>query len=173
VSIRVRIGDLGETKAAAIVRAVRSDGEAITAIGRRLEMLAGPTMSKRLQGIGDLPVGGAVLTPGGELPADFVIHAVLQSSEEPVTPHTVQRALLNALRRARDFGLTTVALPPLGTGAGNLDAEDAAQLIVDVLRDHLQDPGEPRSFEIVVESAYEEELYARAVASDDLAEDVR
>ena len=170
--IRVRVGDLGEAKAAAVVRAVRSDGEAITAVGRRLETLAGPTVSKRLQSLGDLPVGGAVITPGGDLPAGFIVHAVLQSAEEPVTAHTVQRALVNALRRAHDFGLESVALPPLGTGAGNLDAEDAAQLIVDVLRDHLQTPGDPRSFEIVVESAYEEELYTRAVSSDDVAEDV-
>jgi O-acetyl-ADP-ribose deacetylase (regulator of RNase III) len=167
--IRVRTGDLGDVKAAAVVRAVRSDGEAITAVGRRLGVLAGPAVAKRLGGLGDLPVGGAVITPGGDLPADFIIHAVLQSAEEPVTGHTLQRALVNALRRAHDFGLASVALPPLGTGAGNLDAEDAAQLIVDVLRDHLQNPGDPRSFEIVVESAYEEELYARAVSSDDSA----
>ena len=170
--IHVRVGDLGEAKAAAVVRAVRSDGEAITAVGRRLEMLAGPTVTKRLQSLGDLPVGGAVITPAGDLPADFIIHAVLQSAEEPVTAHNVQRALVNAIRRAHDFGLESVALPPLGTGAGNLDAEDAAQLIVDVLRDHLQNPLEPRSFEIVVESPYEEELYARAISSDDLAGDV-
>ena len=171
-TIQVRIGDLAEAKVAAVVRAVRSDGEAITAVGRRLELVAGPAVTQRMQALGDLPVGGAVITPGGELPADFIVHAVLQSAEEPVTAHTVQRALVNALRRAHDFGLTSVALPPLGTGAGNLDAEDAAQLIVDVIRDHLGSPGEPRSFEIVVESSYEQELYERAVSSDDLAEDV-
>jgi O-acetyl-ADP-ribose deacetylase len=172
LSIRVRVGDLGEAKTNAVVRAVRSDGEAITAVGRRLEVLAGPSVTQRLQALGDLPVGGAVITPGGDLPADFIIHAVLQSAEEPVTAHTVQRALVNALRRAHDFGLASVALPPLGTGAGNLDAEDAAQLIVDVIRDHLQTPVDPRAFEIVVESTYEQELYQRAVSSDDLAEDV-
>jgi O-acetyl-ADP-ribose deacetylase (regulator of RNase III) len=167
--VSVRVGDLGQSSAAAVVRAIRSDGDAITAVGRRLEVLAGPTLTRRLQALGDLPVGGAVITPAGDLPAQFIIHAVLQSAEEPVTSQTVQRALVNVLRRARDLGLESVAFPPIGSGAGNLDAEDAARLLVEVLRDHLQDGGVPRSFEIFVESAYEEELYAREVSAWDLA----
>ena len=168
--LRVRIGDLGESDAAAVVRPIRSDGEAITAIGRRLEMLAGPTVSERLQGLGDLPVGGAVITPAGDLPAQFIIHAVLQSAEEPVSPPIVQRALVNVLRRARDLGLASVALPPMGAGAGHLDAEQAAHLMVEVLSDHLRGREAPQSIEIVVESAYEEELYAREARVHDGAD---
>lgn len=167
--IRVRVGELGEPGVDAVVRPVRSDGEAITAAGRRLELLAGPTLAARLQGLGDLPVGGAVITPGGALPVPFVIHAVVQSSDEPVSAPGVQRALVNALRRARDLGLASVAFPPVGTGAGNLDADVAARLLVEVLRDHLQDGAAPLSFEILVESAYEEELFAREVAAEDHA----
>lgn len=168
--LRVRIGDLGESDAAAVVRPVRSDGEAITAVGRRLEMLAGPGVSQRLQGLGDLPVGGAVITPAGDLPAQFIIHAVLQSSEEPVSAPIVQRALLNVLRRARDLGLGSLALPPMGTGAGNLEPEQAAHLLVEVLRNHLSEREEPQSLEILVESAYEEELYAREARAHDGAD---
>ena len=172
MSLTVRIGDLGTTQADAVVRGIRSDGAAITAAGRRIEVLAGPTVTKRLLGLGELPVGGAVITPAGDLAADFIIHAVLQSAEEPVTTHTVQRALVNALRRARDLGLESVALPPLGTGAGNLDVEESAQIVVEVLRDHLRGVGTPRSFEVLVESAYEEELFLRELATGNSAEGV-
>ena len=168
--IRVRVGDLAVALVDAVVRPMRSDGEAVTAVGRRLEVQAGASLSDRLQGMGDLPVGGAVITPGGALPAPFIIHVVVQSSEEPVTSHGVQRALLNGLRRARDLGLGSVAFPPVGVGAGNLEVEEAAHLLVEVLRDHLRDGEQPLDFEILVESSYEAELFLREVSARDPAE---
>jgi O-acetyl-ADP-ribose deacetylase (regulator of RNase III) len=161
--LAVRVGELGKSDAAAVVRAVRADGEAITAAGRRLELLAGSSVSQRLQGLGDLPVGGAVITPAGDLPSQFIIHAVLQSVEDPVTSVTVRRALVNVLRRARDLGIASLALPLLGAGAGNLDAEEAARLLVEALREHIGQGEAPISFEIVVENAYEEGLFAHEI----------
>jgi O-acetyl-ADP-ribose deacetylase (regulator of RNase III) len=171
VTLRVRIGELGESDADAVVRPIGSDGEAITAVGRRLEMRAGPRVAERLRGLGDLPIGGAVITPADALPAQFIIHAVLQSSEEPVSAVSVRRALVNALRRARDLGLGSLALPPMGTGAGNLQAEDAAHLMVDVLQGHLRDGEAPGRLEILVESTYEEELFTRELAARNPAGD--
>jgi O-acetyl-ADP-ribose deacetylase (regulator of RNase III) len=171
--LAVRVGDLSESAADAVVRPVRSDGEAITAAGRRLGLAAGELVMQRLQGLGDLPVGGAVITPGGSLPAQFIIHAVLQSVEDPVSAVTVRRALLNVLRRARDLGLSSLALPLLGTGAGNLEAEEAARLLLEALRDHLAHGEDPRSFEVVVDNAYEEGLFAREVAVRGSAGDAR
>jgi O-acetyl-ADP-ribose deacetylase (regulator of RNase III) len=133
--VTVRVGELGTSMAAAVVRPVRTDGEGISAGGRRLERLAGPQVAERLQGLGDLPVGGAVLTPAGDLPAEFIIHAVLQSVEEQVSTATVRRALANVMRRARDLGLESLSIPLLGTGAGNLDADEAARLLVDALKE--------------------------------------
>lgn len=170
--IRVRVGDLGEVTSDAVVRPIRSDGEAITAVGRRIEVQAGPTVAQRLQGLGELPVGGAVITPGGESPCSFIIHVVVQSADEPVSAIGVQRGLVNALRRARDLGLDSVAFPPVGTGAGNLEAEEAAHILVEVLRDHLRDGDAPRDFEIIVESDYEEQLLLREVAALGTAGDV-
>jgi O-acetyl-ADP-ribose deacetylase (regulator of RNase III) len=122
-------------------------------------------VAERLQGLGDLPVGGAVITPAGDLPAEYIIHAVLQSVEEQVSTTTVRRALANVLRRARDLGLESVSIPPLGTGAGNLDADEAARLLVDALKEHFGHGEDPRSVEILVDNAYEEDLIARLVAA--------
>lgn len=163
--IRVVVGDLAGTEGVeAVVRPVRSDGEAVSAAGRRVELAAGPGVAQRLQALGELPVGGAVITPGGGLPASFLIHAVVQSAEEAVSRLGVQRALVNAVRRAQDWGVTSLAVPPIGTGAGNLDVEEAAEILVEVLQDHLRDGADPRELTIVVEGAYEEDVYARALA---------
>lgn len=171
--VAVRVGDLGKSMSEGVVRAVRADGEAITAAGRRLGMLAGPSVAERLQGLGDLPVGGAVITPAGELPAEFIIHAVLQSIEEPVSTKTVRRALVNVLRRARDVGLESLSIPLLGLGAGNLDADEAARLLAEALKDHMRHGEDPKRIEILVDNVYEEELFTRQLAAQASAGDVR
>lgn len=162
--IRVRVGELAGTGLEAVVRPMRSGGEAVSAAGRRLEVAAGAAVGERLRALGDLPVGGAVITPGGDLPVPFIIHVVVQGLDEGVSSTGVRRALVNALRRAREWGIRSLALPPLGTGAGNLDVEEAAGILVDVLRDHARETGDPGELEVVVETGYEEEVFRRTLS---------
>lgn len=146
-----------------IVRAARSDGASITPVARRIETLAGPDPLRRLEAMGELPVGSAVLTPGGALPVRFLLHVVLQSPQMPVTPTVVHRATANLLARAVDFGMTEVALPPLGTHAGNLEAEESAEAMAAAIAEHrARQPGPP-SIVVVVESTYELDVFERAL----------
>jgi O-acetyl-ADP-ribose deacetylase (regulator of RNase III) len=52
-----------------------------------------------------------------------------------------------------------VTLPPLGTGAGNLSVEDAAQVMVDVLARHLAVASYPSDVTIVVESEHDKQVF--------------
>jgi O-acetyl-ADP-ribose deacetylase (regulator of RNase III) len=162
--IEVRREDLSTTTLEAVVRPIRSDGEAVNQIGRRLEIAAGPELAERLRELGEFPVGGAVLTPAGNLSTSFVIHVVVQSPDEPVTPSGVRRGLVNALRRASELGIASLALPPVGMGPGNLDAEDAARILNEVLTEHHEGGENPRELLIVVESEYEEEVFGRLIS---------
>ena len=164
--ISVRLGRLEEIPAEALICPVRSDFSAVTSAGRRIEVGAGAKVQERLRGMGELPVGGAVVTPGGDLAARFIIHAVIESPEEPPTAMGIQRALLNALRRAREWEVASVALPPVGLGVGTLEAEDAAHLLVEMLHDHLAEGGAPAEVLIVVEHAFEEDLFRRLLAEE-------
>lgn len=163
--IRIVRGNLAEVPAEACIRPMRADGESVSAVGQRLEAAAGPAVMARIQGQGDSPVGTAILTPSGGLPGDFLVHVVLQSAEEPATAAVIRRGLVNALRRAADFGIETVALPPLGLGAGNLEAEESAKVVVEVIRDHVSEGRPPLAFHIVVESEFEESVFASLVAA--------
>ena len=109
-------------------------------------------------------MGGAVLTPGGALSASFLIHVVVQSPDEPVTASGIRRGLLNALRRASEFGIASLAFPPVGVGPGNLDVEDAARILQEVLSEHHEGGENPRELLIVVESEYEEEVFGRLIS---------
>ena len=123
--IHVRRDDLVTADVECVLRSVGSNLEPLTAIGREVGVAAGEALLERLRQMGDLPVGGAVITPAGNLSASFIVHVSLQSHEEPVSAAGVRRGLLNGLRHACRMGVETLALPPLGTGAGNFDAEFA------------------------------------------------
>src|SRR5690606_32477277 len=104
---------------------------------RKLEIAAGEGPAEQCRRLGDLPVGSAVITPAGDLPAQFLIHAIVRSLDEPVTGSGVKRALQNGLRRLAEWGIQRVAMAPLGIGAGNLEADEAASVMIPVLLEHV------------------------------------
>jgi O-acetyl-ADP-ribose deacetylase (regulator of RNase III) len=163
--INVAVEPLASQALEGVVRPVRSDGAPLTAEARDVLLAAGPAVVERLDQMGYLPVGGAFVTPGGRLPASFIIHVVTASEDEPETDLTVQKALRNGLRRAAEWGMASLALPPLGLGVGRLEVEDAARAMVEILIDHLDEGQPPADFTIVAGSEYEAELFRRLVAS--------
>ena len=156
-------GELAGQATDAVVRPVRSDLAPVTHASRMLEQRAGEAFCEQLARLGPLPLGGAVITPSGDLPAGFVIHVVVMSEEEPQTPISVQRALRNGLRRAVDLGLDSLALPPLGLGVGNIEPEDSARALVEILFAHLDEGAAPLELTIVAATPFEADLLARTV----------
>ncbi len=153
--IDVRREDLVTADVECILRSVGSSLEPLTAIGRAVAVAAGEGLLERIDQMGDLPVGGAVITPAGNLSASFIVHVALQSHEEPVSARGVRKALLNGLRHACRMDIETLALPPLGTGAGNLDVETAADMMFEVLRGHMENEEYPKEVTVMVATEYE------------------
>lgn len=162
--IGIRVGPLHEVEAEALLRPVSSELAAVTGVGRDVDLRVGEEIHERLRALGTVPVGSAIVTPGGDLPVPFIIHVAVQSSEEAVTEAGIARALLNGLRRASEWDIESVALPPLGTGAGNLDPERSAAVMLPVLAAHLGDEIHPSVVTIVVPNDYEEEIFRAELA---------
>jgi len=162
--IRVHLGDMAALSVDGLIRPVRSDLAPVDASARDLVVAAGSELEERLERVGMLPVGGAVLTPSGRLAADYLIHIVVMSEDEPQSTFSIQRALRNGLRRASDWGLESLAVPALGLGPGNVDPETAARALVEILFNHLDEGAQPLELTIAVESEYEASLFDRLVA---------
>ena len=168
--IRVAVDDLAFLETDAIVRPATARLDPTTPAVRRLERAGGPEFLGQLQLQKDLAVGAAVVTGGGgDLPADFIIHAVIQSDTEPVTRQTVARAWQSALERAREWEFARLTVPPLGTGAGNLSVEDAA-VMVSVLKAQIRNAPYPSDVCIVVETAEDREAFEAALRREEVAE---
>lgn len=150
--IRVVVDDLASVPADAVVRPATATLEPTSHALRRLEQIGGPAFWRQLEGNQALDVGAAVVTGAGELAAEYVIHAVIMSATEAVTPGGVRRALVSVLQRAEDWQLARVATPLLGTGPGNMTREDAAQIMADVLAVELRAVTYPEDVCIVVQS---------------------
>ncbi len=159
--IAVVRGALAEADVDAVLRPVSAEWTAVNPAMRRLELEAGPDIERQCRSLGELPVGSAVVTGSGNLPAEFMVHVIVRSVDTPVTPGGVRRALQAGLRRLEEWGIARVALPPLGTGAGNLDAEESADLMIPLLLAHMETDRNPREILIVTDSEYEQDAFER------------
>lgn len=167
--IRIVQGDLAAADTEAVLRPVTAEWTAVTHAMRRLEIAAGEVPAEQCRRLGELPVGSAVITQAGDLPAQFMIHVIVRSVDEPVTEAGVRRALQNGLRRIAEWGIRRVAMAPLGTGAGNLDADEAASIMIPVLLEQVRAGGPPSEVEIYVDSDYEKDVFERHYAVHDAA----
>jgi len=162
--ISVVRGRLYDQNADGILRPMRSDLAPVSVAGRDLVEAAGSILASKLEQLGTVPVGGAVVTPSGALESEFVIHIVVSAPDEPESPAAVQKALGNGLRRATDWELESLAVPPMGGGVGRMDAAEPARTLLEILFNHLDEGTKPLDLRIVVGTEYEEELFGNLIA---------
>ena len=161
--IEVRLGELAAVAADAIVRPVATDFTAVTPAMRAFERAAGEAVAAQCERLGEIPVGSAIITAGGALDVDLIVHVAVRSRTENASRPVIRQGMVNALRRVADWEAETVAMAPLGTGAGNLDAETAADIMLGVLAEHRADGGAPERVIIVVDDTYQEAAFTAAV----------
>ena len=163
--ISVQVAPLGCSDADALIIPVTGQLEPVSSVGRDVLLSAGESVRAKLDEVGELPVGAAIVTPAGALLSDFIIPVVLQTDRDPTTPAVVEQGFLNALRRGGALGLAKIATPPLGTGGGNLDAETAASAMADAWLRLDGSPDHPPALDVMVGSSYEEDVFQRLFAA--------
>lgn len=166
--IDVVIADIATVRANGIMHPVSQEWDPVTPAMRRLELQAGDEVAQQCSRMGELPIGGAAITSAGALNAEFLVHVIVRSVTEPVSESIVQRALQNGLRRCGEWGIELLAVPPIGTGAGNLDAEEVAQLMIPILLDHMAESQFPAQVLLVAETEYERGAFEQYLKYHDL-----
>lgn len=166
--IEVRVDDLAFFEGDAIVRPVNADLGATTPLMRRLERAAGAALLDQIRLHEPLPVGAAVVTAAGALGTGLLVNAVVSNDTEPATRATVRQALTSALQRVEGWKLESVAIAPLGLGAGNLAIEESADVMGEVLAAHLRRGRFPKRVTIFAETPDEETVLVAAVRRNGL-----
>ncbi len=110
-----------------------------------------------------LPTGEAVMTTGGKLPAEHVIHTVgpVWKGGKHGEARQLANAYWNSLRIALENGFKTIAFPAISTGAYGYPREEAARIALEAVKDCLL--GQPGLKEVVfvLHSAEDRDLYLR------------
>jgi O-acetyl-ADP-ribose deacetylase (regulator of RNase III) len=163
--IEVRTDDLAFVEADAIARPVDAELRATTPLMRRLELAGGEVLARHLRVNEPLAVGSAVVTPAGALAVELLIHGVVSSDSEPVSRSSVRQALGGSLQQAAAWGIEHLAITPFGLGVGNLDIEDSADVLMDVVRRHRQAAKCPTTITIIVETELEHSIFERRVGA--------
>jgi O-acetyl-ADP-ribose deacetylase (regulator of RNase III) len=135
--LRLVEGDITELDTDAIVNAANSalkmGGGVAGAILRR----GGRVIQDECDRIGYCPVGGAVITTGGNLKAPYVIHAVGPRLGEGDEDKKLRNATLNSLKVADKNRLRSIAFPAISTGIFGFPKEGCAKIMLAIVKSYI------------------------------------
>jgi len=152
--IQVVVDDLARIQADAVLRPADENLSPLTEAISRLDQEAGARFAEQRRLSAPLKAGAAVVTGSGDLPAPFVLHAIIRDPDVGSGREVIRRALQSAWERAADWELGVIATPLVG--AGQLSLEEAAKLLADTFPD--KPTGCPFELRIVVERDTDREL---------------
>ena len=134
IEIDIWQGDIAELEVDALV----------VPASESLFMTAGPAAAVKLHGgdaieraaveQGPIAPGNAVVTPGGDLPAPYVIHAVAVGHDRVADRGALAAAARAAMAFAQPLQLRRIAVALLGVEHGAFSPEEAAAVLVPTLR---------------------------------------
>ena len=130
-------GDISDLEVDAIVNAANPSLWMATGVGGAIKRAGGDAIEFAAVRQAPVSIGDAIVTPAGNLAARVVIHAVSLDRDRRTNATIIDAAVRNALARAREIGVTSIAFPALGTGVGGFPLDEAALVTVRAVRDEL------------------------------------
>lgn len=115
---------------------------------------------------GPVPRGGAAVTTAGDMTAGHVVHVVGPVYQgDPDDELHLAEAVAAALDAAIQLGAASVALPAISAGIYGYPLADACRVIVDAVRDWLDDGGAIRDIRLVAFDERTAEQFRLALCS--------
>ena len=169
-TLRLLEGDITLDDADAIVNAANAALAGGGGVDGAIHRAAGPKLPAAcreiIAQIGHLPAGGAVITPGFDLPARFIIHTVgpIWRGGDQGEPDALRSAYAASLARAVENNLSTIAYPPVSTGGFGYPVKLAAPIAIGVMAEALA-AGPLREIRMYLHGKHAYDLW-RSVADD-------
>ena len=147
-TLELRQGDITDQDVKAIVNAANSRLAGGGGVDGAIHRRGGPAImdeTARRYPAG-CPTGSAVISDAGELPADYVIHAVgpVWSGGKRGEPEFLAGAYRKGLELAVEHDCPSIAFPSLSTGAYRYPIDLAARLALKTAIDFLEEYASPR-----------------------------
>src|SRR2546428_3273502 len=113
MTIEARMGDITQADVDAIVNAANNHLWMGAGVAGAIKRAGGPDIEREAISKGPIPVGEAVVTSAGALRAKYVIHAAAMGQNLQTDAAKVRLATRNALTRARELAIRSIAFPAL------------------------------------------------------------
>ncbi len=138
-SITVTVGDLTkQPDCDAIVNSANESMRAGSGVCGAIHRAAGPELEKVGRPLGPLKIGQVVITPGFNLPNQYVIHTSAPKYHFNPDPHgNLALCIFNALKLAEQNGVRRIALPAIGAGVYGYPMLAAIQVYIESARKFL------------------------------------
>ncbi|NPA52644.1 MAG: O-acetyl-ADP-ribose deacetylase [Aquificae bacterium] len=119
-----------------------------------------------------LPTGEAVITTGGNLKANYVIHTVGPICEKGLLDkdkeNLLRKAYLNSLKLAKEKGIKTIAFPSISTGAYRCPLNESAKTALKTVIEFLKKENYIQEVRFVLFTDEIFKVYAKALEEIDV-----
>lgn len=163
--VRITQHDILTLKVDAIICQANQELEPEDSEVKRIFQNGGDEVYSECDHQNNLAVGSAVITSAGELPARYLIHAVIYESggEHPeAEEEKAMQAIQNALQIAKQYKLKKIAIPIIGQSVG-IPMKRSAELIFSEIKKYFDEPTTVQRIYLVAANDYEEESLEEAL----------
>jgi len=130
----VREGDIAAVEADAVANAANDRLWMGAGVAGALKRAGGEEIEREATALGPIPLGTAVATGAGRLPARWVLHGAVMGQDLRTDADLVRRTTRSCLALADELGCASLALPAFGTGVGGFPLPECAGIMVEEVR---------------------------------------
>ncbi len=134
MKLEVVEGDIAVLDVDAVANAANDELWMGAGVAGALKRAGGEEIEREAVAKGPIPVGEALATGAGKLPARWVIHGAVMGQDLRTSAELIERTTVSVLRIADALEVESLALPAFGTGVGGFPVDDCARIMVNAVR---------------------------------------
>ncbi|CAJ1078797.1 protein mono-ADP-ribosyltransferase PARP14-like isoform X3 [Xyrichtys novacula] len=132
VAVQVVTGDITKESSEVIVNSSNNDFSLKTGVSKAILEAAGPTVQAECKILCNQPHQGMILTQPGNMSCKKILHVIGQAD-----PVQINMVVKKALQLCQQNQFTSVSIPAIGTGQGNVHPRQVADAMLDAVIDVL------------------------------------
>lgn len=140
VVLEAIMGDITKIAVDAIVNPANSLMIMGGGVAGAIKRVGGEEIEREARRHAPVPVGKAIATRAGKLPAKYVIHApTMERPAMRIGIENVIKAVRAALEKAEELSIDSIAFPGMGTGVGGIPYDEATKAMVRTIKEFIRE----------------------------------